>query len=163
MTLRFGPRELVFGVALAILLFVLLVAPFAAHTYWFVARLRANEEKWSSLAVREYQLDVASNSTTDCTGGWNLIVVEDGQLIEGENDEHDHCALGDFEQLKVEALFDRVWDECVYNRSLRRPFPMCNVAYDETHGFPTRIDTYTFDADGEYRPSITVERIAIIH
>jgi hypothetical protein len=162
MTFRLGLRELSLGILLSILVGLLLISPFAAHTYLFVRRLRKNEEKWRRQDISRYQMEVASNSHQDCTGGWNQLIVEDGKLIEGENIERGGCAPIDFEELTVKALFARIWEECVNNRSLRRPFPYCNVAYDDELGFPRRVDTYIFDADSRYPPSITVDRVTVI-
>jgi hypothetical protein len=104
---------------------------------------------------------VASNSLSDCTGGNNTILVESDEVVEAQNRERPSCALVDFEQLIVDALFIRIWDECVHNRSQNRPFPMCNLAYDEVLGYPERLDTYLFAEDGEYRSSITIRQMQI--
>jgi hypothetical protein len=82
-------------------------------------------------------------------------------VAQGTNSEHGTCARDEFALLTVEALFARIWQECVFDRTLWRPFPTCNVAYDERLGYPGRLDTYTFTESGEYVPSITVERVTL--
>ena len=84
---------------------------------------------------------VASNFSSDCTAGWNTILINGGEIVEAHNSEVKDCSYENFGQLTVEALFNRIWDECLRSRSLRRPFPVCNVSYDDDFGYPRRLDT----------------------
>ena len=149
-------RPLLVGFLGAVLL-VVLVLPFVLHTNAFISKLRSNQEKWSRLAPRSYEMVIASNSLSDPTGGINVLRVENGQIVQAENADCGDCSLDDFNHLTVEALFERIWEECVRNHARGLPFPICNVAYDQDLGFPRRLDTYTFTQEGEYLPSITIE------
>jgi hypothetical protein len=106
---------------------------------------------------------VASNSLTDCTGGWNTILVREGGILQATNSERDDCSSEAFNQLTVESLFGRIWEKCVRDRTFYRPFPICNVVYDDQLGYPKHLDTDTFNEQGKDLPSITVEKLMLIH
>jgi hypothetical protein len=161
LTIRLTVRQLILGAALAAGLAFLLVLPFIRYNRAFLARLRTSQAKWDTLGSSNYEIVVASNSLTRCTGGWNTIRVREGGSVQGSNSERGTCARDEFVLLTVEALFARIWQECVFDRPLWRPFPTCNVAYDEQLGYPRRLDTYTFAESGEYLPSVTVERVTL--
>jgi len=161
LTIRIPIRKLPLWIFLAIIALIVVVMPFWLYTYTFQSRLLSNQEKWKGLVSREYEIIVASNSLSDCTGGWNSITVSDAEIVAASNSERRNCPLASFGQLTVEALFTRIWEECIRNRPLTKPFPVCNVAYDEQLGFPRRLDTFTFNQQGEYLPSVTVERVTL--
>jgi hypothetical protein len=161
LTLPVRLRSLLLLAILAVILAGVLIVPFVIHTRAFSSALRENEKKWTSLGSANYEILVASNSPSECTGGWNTIRIEDGEVVDAQNSEHADCPADEFARLTVEALFSRVWEECIHHRSLTRPFPVCNVAYDDLLGYPRRLDTYTFTKDGETLPSITVERVTL--
>jgi hypothetical protein len=140
---------------------ILLILPFIAHTFTFITRLRSNEAQWAEYGSNSYEIILASNSLDDPTGGINQVTIENGQIISGHNPDCALCGPGDFRQFTVEALFARIWKECVQDRLLRFSIPICNVAYDPELGFPRRLDTYTFTQEGKYQSSITVERVSL--
>jgi hypothetical protein len=142
---------------------LILLLPFALHTYNFHTSLRRNQEKWNLQATTGYEMLVASNSLTDCTGGWNTILMQEGEILQASNSERDHCSPQAFNQLTVESLFNRIWNECIQIRPFNLSFPICNIVYDEQLGYPKRLDTYTFNEQGDHQPSITVERLTLIH
>ena len=82
-------------------------------------------------------------------------------MLQGNNSEHGACAREEFALLTVEALFARVWDECMLRPTWPPLFPLCHVAYDERLGYPRRVDTYTLTESGEHTPSITVDSILL--
>jgi hypothetical protein len=135
--------------------------PFVIETRAFSSALRENEKKWTSLGSTNYEIVVASNSVSECTGGWNTIRIEEGEVVDARNSEHVDCSTDEFARLTVDALFSRVWEECIRHRTLTRPFPVCNVAYDDLLGYPRRLDTYSMTKDGESLPSITVESVTL--
>jgi Family of unknown function (DUF6174) len=155
------PRSLLLLAILAAVLAGVLIMPFVIHTRAFSSALRENEKKWTSLGSTNYEIVVASNSVSECTGGWNTIRIEGGEVVDAHNSEHADCSTDEFARLTVEALFSRIWEECIYHRSLTRPFPVCNVTYNQLLGYPSRLDTYTFTEDGEHLPSITVESVTL--
>jgi hypothetical protein len=111
----------------------------------------------SHILHSSYTAIVTSNSHTHPTGGTNTIRVENDRLIDGQNPECPNCSIEIFNNLTIEALFQRIKAECLYD-FLTQP---CNVAYDQTIGYPIRIDTYHHNRDGQERPSITVESVKI--
>jgi hypothetical protein len=155
-------RRLILTIILFLGLVFILASPFLLHDYAFITRLQRNQERWADYGAGEYEMRLASNSLTGCTGGWNTLHVRAGNIVAARNDSGNTCALDEFAQLTVEGIFARIWEECVQNRSLSRPLPYCNVAYDPDFGFPRRLDTYTLTADGEYAPSITVEWVRFV-
>lgn len=161
MAVRIDIRKLPLWILLAVAAVIVLISPFVLYSYVFQTRLRDNQEKWARLAADEYEIVVTSNTLSDCTAGWNTILVRDGEIVEARNSEQSDCPRERFGQLTVEALFDRIWDECVRNRPLGTPFPVCNVVYDEELGFPRRLDTYTRDEQGVFLPSVGVERVTL--
>lgn len=153
-------RWLVIGLLVSLLLFILAL-PYIWHTTAFIARLRSNEEKWAKYGSSNYEMIVASNSLDNATGGVNHLRIEAGRIVEGHNPDCDLCVPSDFSQLTVDALFARIWEECVQGSPLGLSIPICNVEYDQELGFPRRLDTYTFTLERTYQPSITVERVSL--
>ncbi|MDF1515263.1 MAG: DUF6174 domain-containing protein [Anaerolineae bacterium] len=160
--MRIGSRKLLLLAVLVVIIILILLLPFTLYIYKFKTNLQDNLEKWSNLSSGHYEMVVASNAHTTCTGGWNTVIVEHGKVTKGRNAECDDCTLEDFSHLTVEALFDRIWEECIHHRPWYLPFPVCNVAYDDQLGCPIRLDTYTFTPEGEYLPSITVDSIIFL-
>ena len=113
---------------------------------------------WQAADHSSYTAIVSNNSHTQLSGGTNTIRVENGRVIDGHNPECPDCPIEIFDSLTVEALFQRIEAECLYEY----PPQLCNVAYDQTLGYPIRIDTYPHKRDGQERPSITVESLQIL-
>ncbi len=157
--MRFQFRYLPHWLLLAVIGLAILILPFLLRTSRFRSKLLSNQEKWVRLEPSEYEMVVESNSMNDCTGGWNTILVRGGEIVEAKNSKNGNCSHESFRQLTVEGLFTRIWNECIRNRAFSMPFPVCNVEYDEELGFPRRVDTYTFNKQGEYLPSVTVESV----
>jgi hypothetical protein len=105
-----------------------------------------------------YDAIVLSNSLDYPTGGENKVSVRNGLLIQGSNLDCRTCTHADYLPLTIEALFDRINEECIRGTLL----PICHIVYDETLGYPARIDTYTFYEDGIHAPSITITEVHII-
>ncbi|UCF61087.1 MAG: hypothetical protein JSV37_15225 [Anaerolineaceae bacterium] len=99
-----------------------------------------------------------SNSLDYPTAGENTIRVRNGQLFQGINASCATCTPADYLPLTIEALFDRIYEECIRGTLL----PICHIAYDETLGYPARVDTYTFYEDGIHAPSITITEVHIL-
>lgn len=137
---------------------ILLLSPFIYHKFRFDRLYISNLARWHHLSNGNYDAVVLSNSIEYPTGGENRIRVRDGQLIEGTNSNCGTCTLADYLPLSIEALFDRIDKECIRMTLL----PICNIVYDETLGYPKRIDTYTFHEDGTHEPSITITEVHIV-
>jgi hypothetical protein len=153
-------RWLVIGLLVILLVFILAL-PFIWHTTVFIVRLRSNEEKWAKYGSSNYEIVVVSNSLANATGGTNHLRIEAGRIVEGHNPDCGLCAPSDFSQLTIDALFARIWQECLQGGPLGLSIPICNVDYDQALGFPRRLDTYTFTQEGTHQPSITVERVSL--
>jgi len=149
-------------VLFAIALPVALIAPFLIHTQMFIARFETSYEKWTRLDSPNYEIIVASNSLTDPTGGINTLQVQDGRIVEASNPDCAVCPLAEFAELTVDALFARVWDDCIRTYPRGFQFPICNVEYHDVLGYPARMDTYTFNDQGECEPSITVLSLRLL-
>jgi hypothetical protein len=160
MTIHIGAGKVLLLALLIAIVIIILLLPFTFYTHKFKTNLLDNQEKWANLNPGQYIIVVASNAYTACTGGWNTIHVVDGKVTQGRNSEHDDCTLEDFNHLTVEALFNRIWDECIHRRPWYRRIPVCNVAYNDLLGYPRRLDTY-INAEGEYLPAITVDSVTL--
>lgn len=105
---------------------------------------------------------VISNAQEDCTGGEHIMTVNQGDVINVKNIQSTKCPLEVFEALTLDALFTRIWDECIYSRSLRRPFPVGNITYDRALGFPRMLYTHGFSDSGLAHPVIHVKEFVIL-
>lgn len=150
-------RRLLLGVGAFSLILIALI-PFILYRISFERRLHSYRAVWDRVSDGDYDAVVISNSLDDPTGGRNEIGVRAGKLSTGHNPDCRSCSLEDFSSLTIEALFERIEMECLERRLL----PICNVSYEESLGFPGRIDTYTFDEDGTYTPSIIVQEVRIV-
>lgn len=140
-----------FGIAL-------LLSAFAYHKITFDYRYRTHRSLWIRASDGNYDATVISNSLDYPSGGTNELNVRDGRLVNGFNSNCDNCTNSDFQDLLIESLFDRIFAECIDQTIV----PICNVEYDETLGYPTRLDTYTFYEGGVHAPSITIPQVQII-
>ncbi len=113
---------------------------------------------WNAAGPTSYTAVVVSNSLTQPSGGHNTIHVQGGVLVSAQNPRCPECEPSDFAGLTIDSLFQRIARECLHDF----PTQFCNVAYDQTLGFPVRIDTYPYNLKGQERPSVTVESV-IVH
>jgi hypothetical protein len=137
--------------ALAGVLLILLL-PRIAYIHQASAAYQEGLERWQAGDHTSYTITILSNSRTQHTGGTNTLRVENGRVVEAHNPNCPTCQESDFTALTVEALFTRIEAECLHDF----PIQFCSVAYDDTFGYPVRIDTYPHLRGGEERPSITV-------
>jgi len=145
---------LVYFIALAALLYL----PRLSYTLSATRAYNAALSLWQSAGPTAYIVVVGNNSPTQPTGGENTIRVQDGKAVAGHNPTCPDCTLEDFAPLTVEALFQRIQAECLHDF----PFQLCNVGYDQTLGFPVRLDTYPYNQSGVERPSITVQSVEVL-
>ena len=148
-------RTIILIVSLSVV--IILLSPFIVHKISFDLRYKSHRERWDRLSRGNYEAIVLSNSLDYPTGGENRIVVREGKIIEGFNPGCVSCSLEEYGPLTIEALFDRIYKECIHMTLL----PICNVVYDESFGYPRRIDTYTFSEEGIHSPSITISEVWI--
>ena len=146
---------LIIGVSLAA---ILLLSPFIYHKLQFDHRYNSNRVLWYHVSMGNYDAIVVSNSLDYPTGGENSIRVRNGLLLQGLNSGCGTCTPADYLPLTIEALFDRIYEECIRGTLL----PICHIVYDETLGYPSRIDTYKFYEDGIHAPSITITQVHIM-
>jgi hypothetical protein len=142
--------------ALAGALLILLV-PRIAYIHQASAAYQEGLERWQAGNHTSYTITILSNSRTQRTGGMNTLRVENGRVIEAHNPDCTTCQESDFTALTVGALFERIEAECLHDF----PIQFCSVTYDDSLGYPVRIDTYPHIRGGEERPSITVWELQI--
>ncbi len=136
----------------------LISLPRIAYTFQATKAYNSALSLWQSAGPTAYTMVVANNSPTQPIGGWNTIRVQDGLVLDGQNPDCPDCTPADFASLTVEALFQRIEEQCLRDF----PFQFCNVAYDEKLGYPRRLDTYPYNAAGVERPSITVDSVEVL-
>lgn len=129
-----------------------------AYTRHATSSYNAALALWLAADHSSYTAIISSNSLTQLTGGTNTIIVEHDKILYGHNPECPNCPIEIFDSLTVEALFQRIETECLHNF----PTQLCNVAYNQTLGYPIRIDTYPHNLGDQERPSITVENVQLL-
>ena len=144
-------------VLLLIGVFVALLTPYLGYTLSFNARYQDNVEKWRARRTTSYTAVVGSNSFDDPNAGRNTLRIEEGAVVAGENPDCPGCTLSDYQSLTVEALFERIEQECRW----LFPYQFCYVAYHEELGYPIRLDTHPPMRNGRHRPSITLESLEL--
>ena len=161
-TIRLGIRQFFLIAGGFVLLTGILIAPFALHTRRFIQRLEEAQRSWREAGVISYRMEVASNDWEGCTGGENVIFVEQGEVVQGENNERGHCPMSEFQELTVEALFTEIRSQCIEARSLRYPFPMCDISYDAEFGYPERLAIFWWDRSAPRPPNLHVESFEVL-
>lgn len=136
---------------------LLLRAPRLIYTYQARQAYEAARLRWESEGSDSYTMVVFSNAYTQPTEGRNELRVEAGVPVKAENPNCQNCPPAQFAAFTIENLFQRIAAEC-FSGFPRR---FCQVAYDETLGYPRRIDFYPYNLDGVERPSITVMEVHI--
>jgi hypothetical protein len=119
-------------------------------------KYRLNLEKWGEQSS-SYSATVYINLPDSRLFGENHIEVRAGKIISATNPWCPDCQLSEFEPLSVNGLFALVRKRCIFSW----PASFCNLGYDDTFGYPVRIDQYCGFQATTCGPSITIGALTL--